>query len=387
MGALDQAFVVAPSDVAHGVLARWLKQPGDHVALHEPVAEIETDKAVIELTAACDGVLTEVLVPQGSRFAAETVLARIAPGDEARAGATVAEPAISGERPNAPPRTSPAVRRALGRLGLAPRAGTGQDGRLTLADLAALAPQGPSTVRPLSTMRRQIAQRVVESLAAPQVTAVFQADFTAVLARRDRLRRENPEVARQWTVMPFVLAACHQAMAVAPEVNGRWTHEGVEVFENLNIGVITALGADGLVAPVVPRVGDLSFAELARTLAERIDLARERRLTGAEVAGGTFTISNHGASGSLLAAPVLLYQGQGAILGLGKVAPQVTVVSDGDGSRFEARPMAYVSLTIDHRFLDAAQTNAWLSRFVATLEAWPDDDRPEALWPLKEITP
>ncbi|HWU79771.1 MAG TPA: 2-oxo acid dehydrogenase subunit E2, partial [Caulobacter sp.] len=263
--------------------------------------------------------------------------------------------------------------------------GSGGGGRLTLADLADLSPQGPSTVRPLSSMRRQIAQRVTESLAAPQVTAVFQADFTAVLAGRDRLRRENPETARQWTIMPFVLAACRQAMAVAPEVNGRWTPDGVEVFEHLNIGVITALGADGLVAPVVPRVDELSFAELARTLAERIDRARDRRLTGAETAGGTFTISNHGASGSLLAAPVLLYQGQGAILGLGRVASQVMVVDH--GSRFEARPMAYVSLTIDHRFLDASQTNAWLRRFVATLEAWPDDDRPEALWLSEETTP
>jgi 2-oxoglutarate dehydrogenase E2 component (dihydrolipoamide succinyltransferase) len=137
------------------------------------------------------------------------------------------------------------------------------------------------------------------------------------------------------------------------------------------VGVGTALGEKGLVVPVVKDAGALGLEQIGARLDDLTSRARDGKLERSDVSGGSFTISNHGVSGSLLAAPIILHQGQAAILGIGKLQKRA-VVREIDGEDAVAiRPMAYVTLTIDHRVVDGHQTNAWLTRFVALIEGWP----------------
>lgn len=160
-------------------------------------------------------------------------------------------------------------------------------------------------------------------------------------------------------------------MAVAPAINGRWEEDRIAVSPTINIGVGTALGEKGLVVPVVKDVAALSLQEVGSKLDDLTSRARSGNLTAADVSGGSFTISNHGVSGSLLAAPIILHAGQAAILGVGRLEKRVVVREMNGQDAILVRPMAYVTLTIDHRVVDGHQTNAWLTRFVAVLEEWP----------------
>jgi 2-oxoglutarate dehydrogenase E2 component (dihydrolipoamide succinyltransferase) len=139
----------------------------------------------------------------------------------------------------------------------------------------------------------------------------------------------------------------------------------------VDIGVGTALGEKGLVVPVVKDAGALSLEEVGARLDDLTRRARDGKLERSDVAGGSFTISNHGVSGSLLAAPIILNQGQAAILGIGKLQKRVVVREIDGHDAIVIRPMIYVSLTIDHRVVDGHQTNAWLTRFVDLIENWP----------------
>src|SRR5688572_20271670 len=162
-------------------------------------------------------------------------------------------------------------------------------------------------------------------------------------------------------------------MKVAPAINSRWHDDRLELFDDINIGVGTALGEKGLIVPVLRKVQTLSLKGIAAGIEALIDKARAEKLTGADVSGGTFTISNHGVSGSLFASPIIINQPQSAILGVGKLEKRV-VVREVDGvDAIQIRPLAFVSLTIDHRVVDGHQTNAWLSRFVEVLESWPEE--------------
>jgi 2-oxoglutarate dehydrogenase E2 component (dihydrolipoamide succinyltransferase) len=221
-------------------------------------------------------------------------------------------------------------------------------------------------------MRRRIAEHMAHSLAtAPHVTAVFEADFTAVLAHRAANKAAFERQGVALTVTAYIVQACVAAMQAVPVVNSRWHADALEVFDDINIGIGTALGDKGLIVPVVHRAQALSLHGIAARLQEATAAARAGKLAPADVQGGTFTISNHGVSGSLLAAPIIINQPQTAILGIGKVEKRVVVREVAGSDAMLIRPMAYVSLSIDHRALDGAQTNAWLTRFVAAIEDWP----------------
>jgi 2-oxoglutarate dehydrogenase E2 component (dihydrolipoamide succinyltransferase) len=169
----------------------------------------------------------------------------------------------------------------------------------------------------------------------------------------------------------YIVKAAAEAMAVAPAINGRWEEDRIAISPTIDIGVGTALGEKGLIVPVVKDAGHLSLEDVGAKLDDLTRRARDGQLGGADVSGGSFTISNHGVSGSLIAAPVILHQGQAAILGVGKLEKRV-VVREVDGrDAMVIRPMAYVTLTIDHRVVDGHQTNAWLRSFVEIIEGWP----------------
>jgi 2-oxoglutarate dehydrogenase E2 component (dihydrolipoamide succinyltransferase) len=370
--------VPAEQEGTKAVLKTWLKKIGDPVRANDAVVELETDKVAVEIAATTDGVLSEILIGPDSEVVPGTVLGRIAEGAVTSvtqaAPRHVAAPRASAQHSDPELRLSPSVRRLVMEHNLDARAlaGSGRGGRLTRADVDAHlsgAKAEPATPQPgvhrvpHDSMRRRIAEHMSHSLiTAPHVTAVFEADFSAIMAHRAAHKAALP-----LTFTAYFVAASALAMQAAPAVNGRWFDDRIEIYDDVNIGIGTALGDKGLVVPVIHRAQTLDLFAIARGLNDLTEKARAGKLSRAEVTGGTFSISNHGVSGSLIAAPIIINQPQAAILGVGKLEKRVVV----RGDAMVIRPMAYVTLSIDHRMLDGHQTNAWLTRFVEILESWP----------------
>jgi 2-oxoglutarate dehydrogenase E2 component (dihydrolipoamide succinyltransferase) len=283
-------------------------------------------------------------------------------------------------------RLSPSVRRACLQHGIDPSRvdGTGRNGRVTREDVdravasATVVSVGePATAQPRQIsaqdiphdrMRLTIAENMVRAVTdQPHVTALFEADFSAVAAHKAAMAARGVKL----SYTAYIVKAAAEAMAAAPAINGRWEKDRIAISPTIDIGVGTALGEKGLVVPVVKDAGALTLEQIGAKLDDLTRRAREGKLERSDVSGGSFTISNHGVSGSLLAAPIILHQGQAAILGVGKLQKRVVVREvDGDDA-IVILPMAYVTLTIDHRVVDGHQTNAWLTRFVEILESWP----------------
>ncbi|MBB3394812.1 MULTISPECIES: 2-oxo acid dehydrogenase subunit E2 [unclassified Rhizobium] len=400
MADFSEVLVPVEQEGTKAVVRNWLKQPGEIVAVDDPLVELETDKVTQEISAPAAGILDEIVMASGTDAAPGAVLCRIrlrasTAGDD---HAPELPPLPSGETGNeSGDRFSPAVRSAGEQYGIDPAevVGTGRDGRVTRIDMdAAFAlkqkierDEMPSSIRTPITrdqithrshmaahtpMRLSIARHMLESVTtAPHVTAIFEADFSAIIKHRDKSKAAFAADGINLSFTAYIIAACVAAMRAVPEINSRWHDDHLEVFDDINIGVGMALGDKGLVVPVVRQVQDLSLAAIAARLQDLTIRGRAGGLTNADMRGGTFTISNHGVSGSLIAAPIIINQPQSAILGVGKMEKRV-VVREVDGvDTIQIRPMTYVSLTIDHRALDAHQTNAWLTRFVETLEGWP----------------
>jgi 2-oxoglutarate dehydrogenase E2 component (dihydrolipoamide succinyltransferase) len=211
---------------------------------------------------------------------------------------------------------------------------------------------------------------MVQSLlqTAPHVTTVFEADMSAVIAHRAAHRADFETRGAPLTFTAYFLSAAAEAIRDVPEANSRWTDSALEIYDTINIGVATAIEGTGLVVPVLRDVGSKDLFEIARGLNDIVTAARTGKLQPADVRGGTFTISNHGVSGSLLAAPIVINQPQAAILGVGKLEKRVTV---GANDEVIVRPKCYVTLTIDHRVMDGHQANRFLQVFVRTVETWP----------------
>ncbi|HEV2594716.1 MAG TPA: dihydrolipoamide acetyltransferase family protein [Sphingomicrobium sp.] len=384
------------------VVRAWLKRVGDEVAKNDPLVELETDKVTQEVPCPEAGVLAEIILDTDAEAVPGALLARIEVGATANSVATTHEPlpeasqdsgnkpsaerADVGSGPNAERRLSPSVRRALQQHGIDPSRiqGTGRDGRITREDVDRCVAQAtfvsadqPSSAQPRQfspediphdRMRLAIAQNMVHAVSeAPHVTAVFEADFSAVAAHKTVSATRG----RKLSYTAYIVKAAAEAMTVAPAINGRWEKDRIAVSATIDIGVGTALGEKGLVVPVVRDAGSLSLEQVGARLDELTRKARAGKLERSDVSGGSFTISNHGVSGSLLAAPIILHQGQAAILGIGKLEKRLVVREIGGQDVILIRPMAYVTLTIDHRVVDGHQTNAWLSRFVDIIENWP----------------
>ena len=368
------------------VVRAWLKRVGDPVAVNDPLVELETDKVTQEVPAPAAGVLSEIVLDTDAEAVPGALLGRIStsspaqaraqeavPADTARSAAPAGAPGPRPARGNSEVETrlSPSVRRVCQQHGIDPAriAGTGRNGRITREDveraLGQAAPSGGDI--PHDRMRLKIAENMVRAVAeAPHVTALFEADFSAVAAHKAAMAAKGKKL----SYTAYIVKAAAEAMAVAPAINGRWEPDRIAVSPTVDVGVGTALGDKGLVVPVVRDAGSLSVEEIGARLDELTRRARDGKLTPGDVSGGSFTISNHGVSGSLLAAPIILHQGQAAILGIGKLQKRV-VVREVDGEdAIVIAPMAYVTLTIDHRVVDGHQTNAWLTRFVEIIEGW-----------------
>jgi 2-oxoglutarate dehydrogenase E2 component (dihydrolipoamide succinyltransferase) len=398
--------VLLPVEQAEGTrsqVLRWLKAVGETVKQHEPLVEIETDKVTVEVSAPADGVLQEIAASEGTDVQPGALLGRVAPmaagsapPSNASASAAVQSAAsesraatMAGRRASTD-RMSPAVRRLLAEHGLNADAvkASGEGGRITVDDvLAAVARRGapaqapqPAGIAaadgvrrvPHTPMRRRIAAHMVESLlhTAPHVTTVFEADMTAVLAHRAAHRQDFEKRGASLTLTAYFVAACVDAIRAVPEANGRWTDEALLLNEQIEVGVATALEGRGLVVPVLRNAGGLDLFGIAASLGGLVERARGDGLTPADLQGGTFTISNHGVSGSLVAAPIVINQPQSAILGIGRLEKRAVVVERDGHDEIVIRPRCYVTLTIDHRVLDGHQANRFLEVLVRRLEGW-----------------
>ncbi|RMG67103.1 MAG: 2-oxo acid dehydrogenase subunit E2 [Calditrichaeota bacterium] len=382
--------IVLPEEEQEGtvsVVERWLKKPGDWVKQHEPILEINTDKVSMEIAAPASGRLVRILKEENEEVKPGDVLGEIElvaeeSGEQPAAEASSAAPEAQARPAARTAPLSPAVRRLLKQHNLDPSqiTGTGQGGRITVEDVenflrrqqaGAAAEEGiPSRKVPHSQMRKQIARHMVESMlkTAPHVTAVWEADMAAVMAHREKHREAFQRQGVRLTYTAYFVQAAVRALQAVPEVNSRWHEDYLEIFEDYNIGIAVALD-DGLIVPVLHRAQELDLLETARRLQDLTERAREGRLRPHEVKNGTFSITNHGMTGSLIATPII-NQPQSAILGIGKLEKRMVVVEKDGQEAPEIRPRLYVTLTIDHRVLDGFKANQFLGAFVDALQQW-----------------
>lgn len=404
--------------VTEGTIGRWLKQVGDQVEKYEPIVEVTTDKVNAEVPSPFAGVLTEILAPEGETLHVGQPLCEIA-----ESGATpkaTAEPAQA--EPPAPPvpapavapqaapvptpsaqaggrvRTSPYVRRLAKEAGidlqLVPAKGA--DGRLTREDLARYrqgaplsaaperasapadaAPAAPIAPAPpvqaaagdrfidLTPMRRSIAEHMVRSKReAPHATAWFEVDMSRVVALRASIRAQFEErEGVPLTFLPFVTKAAVEGLREFPQINASWGGDKIILHGALHVGIAVAV-PDGLVVPVLRSADGLSIAGIARGAHDLITRARAGRLTMADLEGGTFTVNNPGAYGSVFSAPVI-NQPQAAILSMEAIVKRPVVV---EGDAIAVRSMMFLSFSFDHRVLDGATANQYLASVKRRLE-------------------
>ena len=379
--------------VAEGTVVAWRVEVGDPIEADATIAEISTDKIDTEVPAPTSGVVTEILVPVESTVSVGTVLARIATSasqpqslDGESAGPARTETPSPSPSPlragNGHRRYSPVVQRIAAEHGidLAQVSGTGRGGRVRKQDVLALvesapveepplhieSPYRPDPVAPavsdgLSRMRRQIGQHMKRSL---EVTATcttwIEVDMGRVEAARTGLGV---------TALAFVSRACIDALREHPSLNAWLDGEAYTRHTDVNLGIAVSLGDDGLIVPVLPRAQELSVEGLAARIRDVARRARARQLTPDDVQGGTFTITNPGQYGSIMATPIINLP-QVAILDFEAVIKRAVVVTDADGNDSIAiRPMTILGLSWDHRALDGALAAQFLASVKRNLES------------------
>lgn len=403
------------------VVLRWLKQVGEPVHRGDTLVEVETDKIATEICAEHDGTLLEIHTAPGARVPTGGVLAVLGDDSSARgreqpsarlevegtphleSGARSLETPIA--RTTGARVVSPVVSRMAAEHGLdlAQIAGTGEGGRVTKRDVQAyLAHQGaptadlgpataiqaldrlevvsrpPSAVAPeadlipLSPMRARIAEHMVYSVrTSPHVTTVFEVDLGAVAAHRDAHKAAYAAEGVKLTWLAYLVAAVAGALKAHPIVNSQWVsgadgRDQIAVLRDIHIGIAVAVEG-GLLVPVLRHADELNLKGIARQIDSLAGRARAKTLNADDLRGGTFSITNHGGSGSLLATPIL-NQPQSAILGFGAVEKRVRVLTVNGAGTIAIRPCAYLSLTFDHRVLDGAQADAFVSSVKRALE-------------------
>src|SRR6267378_4188003 len=388
--------------VTEATVAKWLKRPGEAVAIDEPIAELETDKITLEVYAPAAGSLAEFLAEEGANVPVGAVLGRIADGAAPPAphpsplpasgarekSAESPSPRDSGEREgpakregegqHALERSGPAVRKLIEESGLeASRlVPTGPGGRISRADvIAAQAPAPPLPSPPPATGEREVRvrmtrlrRRIAERLRAAQNTAAMlttfnEIDMTEAIALRERYREafEKKHGARLGFMSIFVKAAI-VALKELPAVNGEIDGDDIVYKNHYDIGVAVST-EQGLVVPVVRDADRMSFAEIEQAISALARKARDGKLTIEDLSGGTFTITNGGVYGSLMSTPIL-NPPQSGILGMHKIERRPIAVGD----KVEIRPMMYVALSYDHRIVDGREAVTFLVRLKECVE-------------------
>ena len=388
-------------------VTKWLKKEGDSVSELEPLLEVNTDKVDTEIPAPISGTLLKILAEEGVPAKVGTVLALIGkPGEsvEASSGQAKSEAKVEGQRSKVAEQTfdlrpsakqeigfiSPVVAKIAAEHGvnLQEVTGTGLNGRITKNDVLAFvetekqtagAPVSPVTqvmgdqLIKHTVIRKQIAEHMVMSKhTSPHVLTVMEADMSRVVKHRSTNKEIFARDGVNLTFTAYFMMAIVAGLKAYPNVNSSWTDEGILVHKAVNIGMATSLGEDGLIVPVIKNADNLSLLAMARAVNDLANRARTKKLQPDEVKGGTFTLTNHGTSGSLFAFPVI-NQPQSGILGVGAIQKRVVVIPADGGTRDDAiaiRPMVYLSFVFDHRILDGASADAFLVKVKETLENW-----------------
>ncbi|WNM63053.1 dihydrolipoamide acetyltransferase family protein [Candidatus Nitrospira neomarina] len=374
--------------IAEGTIVKWLVPLGAQVKKDDSLLEVETDKVALDIPSPATGALTEILIQEGETVPVGTLLARLDYHSESGNGdsATSTIPVSSGHGHStisgSPDLLSPAVRdlAAKHQVDLSLITGTGMNGRITKKDIlefldkqglagkesgeslkgqpASVTSSPEEEVIPLSSMRRTIAERMVKSRqTAAHVVTFFEADFTTVEHTRQELHL---------TYLPFVIKAVTQGIHAFPILNSSWSAKGLIIKHAVHIGIAVAV-EEGLLVPVIKHADQKDLRQLGTEVADLSQRARSKQLQPEEVQGGTFTITNHGGTGSLFSTPII-NQPQIAILGVGAVQRRAVVVNES----IEIRSMAYLSLAFDHRVIDGATADQFMLMVKSVLEqpAW-----------------
>jgi 2-oxoglutarate dehydrogenase E2 component (dihydrolipoamide succinyltransferase) len=379
--------------VVEATIAKWLKNEGDAVKADEPLVELETDKVAVEVPAPVSGKLEKILVQAGATVNVGALLGSIAEG---AAGAASAAPKAAAPAPSLAPAPavksaeqplSPAVRKAVAESGANPAdiAGTGKDGRLTKADVAAHvakpaapapvsapvavpavppAPAGAEERVRMTRLRATIARRLKEAQnTAAMLTTFNEVDMTNVMALRNQYKDVfEKKHGVKLGFMSFFVKAAVQALKDIPAVNAEIDGEDIVYKNYYHVGV--AVGTDkGLVVPVLRNADMLSFAGIEKTIADYGKKARDGQLQISDMQGGTFTISNGGIYGSLMSTPILNAP-QSGILGMHKIQDRPIAVN----GQVVIRPMMYLALSYDHRIVDGKEAVTFLVRIKEGLE-------------------
>jgi 2-oxoglutarate dehydrogenase E2 component (dihydrolipoamide succinyltransferase) len=371
-----------PESVADATLVNWHKKPGDAVARDENLADLETDKVVLEVPAPVAGVLKEVKVQAGTTVTSDQLLAIIeagaapaakpeaAPAAPARSAAKEAAP-VKVAQPAAPAadaKAGPAARRAAaeGGVDLKSVSGSGLGGAVTKSDVAAHVAAGSRVERrvPMTRLRARIAERLVSAQATQALLTTFiEVDLLAVQELRARYKEKfEKQHGVKLGFSSFFVKATIEALKRFPVINAAVDGNDIVYREFYDIGM--AVSTDrGLVVPVLRDADALSFAQIEKAVGDFATRARGGALTMEDLTGGTFSITNGGVFGSLMSTPIVNAP-QSAILGMHKIQERPVVV---DG-QIVVRPMMYLALTYDHRIIDGREAVQFLVTIKDCLE-------------------
>ena len=382
--------------VTEGTITRWARRAGERVEADDVLYEVSTDKVDSEVPAGFAGVLTEIVVGEGATVQVGEVIARYesegaapvveapAPRSEASAGAAEAPPAAP-PTPTAPAPTaggarllSPVVRSLLADHGLDPSRvpGSGLRGRITRRDVEQYLRDHPGHVEAFTSIRRRTAQHMVASKStSPHVLTAMEVDYGRVEeARRAHGPAWKAAEGRSLTYLPFIVRAVAEALVDHPRINASVGDGELIVHSDLNLAVAVDLDFEGLVAPVVRRVGQMTVPEVSRAIADMAERARAKKLSPDDLAGGTFTVTNPGQYGTLFQFPII-NQPQVAILSTDGVTRKPVVEVDDDGNETVGiGSVGVLALAWDHRAFDGAYAASFLRQVRHVLQSsdWVD---------------
>ena len=400
--------------VTTATIARWLKKPGDHVALDEPLVELETDKVTVEVPAPLAGVLGAYAVEEGAEVEVGALLGTIEPGTGAAAVKPPSTPAsVSSPAKPPPPEMqvqpgAPGVNPPRSPIGPVARPathapmpsaakrmeenavsaeqvgeGTGKDGRITKGDVLAFLsrpapvvksapaarPEGPDAAREervkMTRLRRTIALRLKEAQNnAAMLTTFNEVDMSAAMQLRSEYKDafEKKHGGVRLGFMSFFVRACVAGLKEFPAVNAEIDGDDVIYKNYVHMGIAVG-GANGLVVPVVRDADRMDMMQIERTIGDFGRRARDGGLKIDELTGGTFSITNGGVYGSLMSTPIL-NPPQSAILGMHKIQDRPVAIA----GKVEIRPMMYLALSYDHRIVDGKEAVSFLVRVKESVE-------------------
>jgi 2-oxoglutarate dehydrogenase E2 component (dihydrolipoamide succinyltransferase) len=394
----DVAMPQMGESIVEGTLTKWLKKPGERVERDEPLFEISTDKVDTEIPSPAAGTLEEVLVEEGRTVGIGTVVARIAEAGAA-APAAAPQPAAGEAAPALPPPAPAAAPELLGplsplvrkmarehNLDLGRIRGTGAGGRITKQDVEAYlsqapapaapeAPPPPSAVpaptrlEPMSAMRIKIAEHMLMSVrTSPHVTTVHRVDMTRVARLREAHKAAvQANYGFSLTYLPFIARAAVVALGQYPLLNASLDGTNIVYHDQIHLGIAVALEG-GLIVPVIRGAGEKNVLGLQHAIVDLATRARSRQLKPDEVVGGTFSITNFGSFGGLMGTPII-NQPQVAILGVGTVDKTPVAIDDA----IAIRHVCHISLSFDHRLIDGALADQFMTRVGQALEGWSEE--------------